>query len=178
MRIHHNPFHKEPDYHKDIYIRKDQIMGDVDAQIEIVANTHLKEDGTINPVFDNAETRYKALFDRWLNKYVDLTKSRMSAYLLVPEQHGAMNADREWAEIKLHMAFPWYWNDTTFPQLVGAIHDYIVNSILKEFFSMTITSRDPVTADKELMAEDAYIQIKHCCVSAKPGTMRKKLHPF
>ena len=169
---------KQPDIHKDIYLRKDQIMGDVDAQIEIIANTHLKEDGTINPVFDNAESRYRALFDRWLDKYVDSAKSRMAAYLIVPDQHGAMNAGREWSEIRLHMSFPWYWNDTTFPQLVGAIHDYIVNSVLFEFCTLTITSRDPITTDKQVLAEDAYQKIKYFCMSAKPHTTKKRLQPF
>ena len=170
--------HKKEKKTRKIYIRRDQIMADVDAQIEIVSATHTKEDGSVNPVFDNAMMRYQGLFDRWLNKYLDNTKSRMAAYLLVPYQHGAMNADRDWEEVVLDLSFPWSWNDTTFPQLVSAIHVYIVNSILTEFFIMTITSKDPVTADKQSIADEAYAQIKHCCVTQIAGAARRPLNPF
>ena len=178
----HNVFGgKYPPKHpirKILYIRKDQILGDIDASIELVATTHTREDGSPMPVFQNALERYKSLFDRWINKYFDKTKERVAAYLTVPIQKGSMNAKLDWKERELHLLFPFGWDETTFDAMSGAVHDYIVNSVLAEFFAMTITSKDPITVDKLELADDAYSNIKRYTMVRTPEATLKKLHPF
>ncbi len=171
-------YEQHPNKKKILYIRKDQILGDIDASLEIVALTHATENGETMSPFVKPLERFKILFERWINKYLDNSKQRMQAYVMEPQQKAAMNAEREWEEKEIHLSFPWYWDDTAFNALSGAVHDYIVNSVLAEFFAMTITSKDPITLDKQSLAQDAYDNIKHYCVTTLPGTMRKKLHPF
>ena len=171
-------FPKPQNQRKDIYILRDQLLGDIEVQLQIVAESRVGENGLPLPILDNALSRFGAQFVRFIDKYIDLAKARMAAYLVTPHVNGEMNAHREWREQKISLSFPWYWNATTFPQLCDAIHDYIVNGALYEFFLLTLTSKDAVTADKQVLMLDAYSMIKHCCVSSLPGTQRKTLQPF
>lgn len=171
-------YEKKPNKEKVLFLRKDQILGDIDAQIEIVTATHTKDDGTPLPVFENAMEKHKHSLNGWINKYLDIAKQRMAAYIVVPEQKATFNAQRDWEEKEIHLSFPWYWDETTFDALSRAVADFIVNSVLFEFFSLTITSKDPITIDKQGFAEEASANIKHYCVASIPGTMKKKLHPY
>lgn len=130
------------------------------------------------PRIENASTRFASQIERFINKYIDLSKSRMAAYIVTIDRKAAMNAERAWDEAIFHFAFPQTWNHTTFTNLADAIHQYIVNSVLKEFFMLVFTSRDPLVADKITLADEAYTEIKHCCVSQIPGASRKTLKPF
>lgn len=176
--IYGGEYHRAPNKNKIIFLRKDQILGDIDTSLELVSLTHIQENGMVQNVFEKPLERFKNLWDRWIDKYVDNCKQRMQAYVVVPMKKGTMNARRDWEEQEIHLTFPWYWDETTFDALSGAVHDYIVNSVLAEFFAMTITSKDPITVDKQTLAQAAYDNIKHYCVTTLPGTMRKKLHPF
>lgn len=171
-------YRNKPDKKKILFIRKDQILGTIDASIELVAMTHTKDDGSPMPVFENVMNKQKALLDQWIDRYVDKAKERMSAYVVVPVQKATMNAKRDWQEREIHLSFPWGWDETTFDNLSTAVHNYIVNSVLTEFFIMTITSKDPITADKKSLADEAYEDIKRYTMVRLPGVTRKKLHPF
>lgn len=171
-------YQQYPNKDKILYIRKDQILGDIDASLEIVALTHRDDTGGIMPVLERPIEHFRNLFDRWINKYIDNSKQRMQAYVVEPMRKATMNAAPDWEEKEIHLSFPWYWDETTFGALSGAVHDYIVNSVLMEFLAMSITSKDPITTDKQSLAQEAYDNIKHYCVTTLPGTMRKKLHPF
>lgn len=171
-------YHKGPNKEKVIFLRKDQILGDIDVSLELVSLTHTNQDTTTQDIFVQPIERFRTLWNRWIDKYIDNCKQHMQAYLVAPIQKGTMNAKRDWEEQEIRLSFPWYWDETTFDALSGAVHDYIVNSVLAEFFTMTITSKDPITTDKQAQAQEAYDNIKHYCVTTLPGTMRKKLHPF
>ena len=175
---HHHHHHKEQNQRQTIYILRSRLLADISAQVDIVADMRPLADGNPNPRLQNASTRYQSMFIQWIDKYLNLAKSRMAAYVLTLERHSAMNATREWEECIIHLAFPPTWNPTTFTNLADAIHQYIVNSVLKELFVLMFTSSDPLTADKIALADDAYREIKHCCVSKRPGTNQKPLHPF
>lgn len=172
----HNP--KKPNQTKLLFIRKDQLFADIEAQTQIVAESRPNPDGSPNKVLNNATERFASQMERWIDKYLDLAKSRMAAYVYTLDRKATMNAHPDWDEATIHLSFPWYWNATTFNNLSDAVHNYIVNSVLFEFFSLALTSKDPVTVDKQSLALDAYTEIKHCCVSSLPGTAKKKLHPF
>lgn len=164
--------------HKTLFIRQDQLLDDIQNQITIVADIRLNQDGTPNHALANAGERYSYQFVRWINKYLLLTKSRMAAYIVTIERKASMNAQREWDETVIHLAFPDSWNSTTFENLSDAVHQYIVNGVLFEFFTLTFSTRDAITADKISIMDEASREIKHCCVSQKPGAARKTLHPF
>lgn len=163
---------------KTIFIRKDQMLDDIAMQIDIIADSRSNEAGTPPPALSNATEKYQSQFTRWIDKYLDSVKSRMAAYVMTIERHAVMNAQRNWDEAVIHLAFPVSWNETTFTNLADAIHQYIVNSVLKEFFVLTLTSKDPVTIDKATMADESFSQIKHCCVTQRPGFAKKTLEPF
>lgn len=176
--IYGGQYTKGPNKDKIIYLRKDQILADIDVSLELVSLSRKSEDTTVQDPFERPLERFRALWDRWINKYVDNCKQRMQAYVMEPYKRGAMNAKFDWEEQRLYLSFPWYWDDTIFDALTGAVHDYIVNSALAEFFTLTFTSKDPLTTDKQAQAQEAYDNIKHYCVTTLPGTMRRKLHPF
>lgn len=171
-------FPNKPNQPKILFLRRDQILGDISTQIQIISESRLTDKGTEISMLKNATERFSSQFARWINTYLDKAKSRMAAYIMEPPRKATMNDVIEWEEKTIHLSFPWYWNPATFDQLSGAVHDYIVNSCLYEFFSLALTSKDPVTMDKQILAEDANSMIKHCCVSSLPGTQRKKLQPF
>lgn len=167
-----------PDKFRVLYLRKDQLLGDIDASIELASLSRLGEGGVRPPIFEEPLMRMRVLFNRWINKYVDNAKQRMQAYLVGGYSRYSANANDDWMKLNIELHFPWYWDDSVFDALGNAVHDYIVNSVLHEFFVVALTSRDVLTSDKEQIAADAYDNIKHYCVSCLPGTQRKKLHPF
>ena len=164
--------------HHHIFLRFDQLLDDIQSQIDIVADMRPNQDGSPAKYLMNASTKYSAQLTRWINKYVDLTKSRMAAYVKTIERKNTMNAQRPWDEAVIHLEFPDTWNPTTFTNLADAVHQYIVNGVLYEFFVLAFTGKDPITADKLDQREEAYREIKHCCVSQIPGASKKTLHPF
>lgn len=163
---------------KTVFIRYDQLLDDINMQLDIVADTRPNEDGTPNTRIGNATTKYSTQFKRWIDKYLDMTKTHMAAYIVTMERKAVMNAHRDWDEAIIHLAFPPSWNETSFTPLADAIQQFIVNSVLKEFFVLTLTSKDPVTIDKDALATEAWREIKHLLVTRRPGTQGKVLHPF
>jgi len=174
-----NPrFPKKPNIPKILFVRKDQIFAEIEAQLQILAESRLAENGQPNKTLNGGAERFASQFERWIDKYLDLAKSRMAAYVVEVQRKATINAHRDWDEATIHLSFPATWNHTTFEQLGDAVQNYIVNSCLYEFLCLSLTSKDPVTIDKMTLAEDANSMIKHCCVSSLPGTQRKKLKPF
>lgn len=186
-----NKHHRNQQVQRTIFIRHDQLLDDINAQIDLVMESRMalgampiNPPGTsplgISPVprIENASERYASQIERFINKYIDLSKSRMAAYIVTIERTAAMNAERPWEEAIFHFTFPPTWNHTTFTNLADAIHQYIVNSVLKEFFILVFTSKDPIVTDKISLADEAYSEMKHCCVSQIPGAARKTLKPF
>lgn len=153
-------------------------MAEISAQLQILAETRKEANGTPNSVLNTADERFAVQFDRWINKYLDKAKERMSAFVVTVTRKATTNIHRDWDEAEIHLSFPWYWNETTFANLGPAVQDYIVNYCLYEALALILTAKDPVTVSKMETAEDASATIKHCVVSSLPGTQRKKLHPF
>ena len=73
---------------------------------------------------------------------------------------------------------PEWWDDTIFDQLNDAVNNYIVNAILQEYFTVSLTSKDVVTVDKAALAADALSDIRKLANASKPGSIKTHLAPF
>ncbi|MBP0985531.1 MAG: hypothetical protein J6P39_00800, partial [Oscillospiraceae bacterium] len=89
-----------------------------------------------------------------------------------------MNNIKDKEEIDVELLMPHWWDDTVFDQLTESVNDYVTNALLQEFFTVTLTSKDPVTIDKATLAADALNDIRKYANASKPGTIRKQLSPF
>lgn len=169
---------RSPKFHKHIYIRRDQIFADLDADIMMVSESRPNPDGSENKVLANATERFRPRFYRWIDSYIGKAKEVMAAFLLEEFRTSAINSIKDVDEVDLLLLFPEWYDDTNFQQLADAVHDFIVNSVLTEFFSLTLTSKDPVTVDKSAMADAARQEIKKLVNASKPGRIRKIQKPF
>ena len=174
----HQYGYKNPKFERHIYIRKDQIMSDIDMQLDMIAKARTKPDGTEDDRFTNATTQYEGQFVRWIDSHIGIVKGVMSAYLLEKFRTTRLNSISTVDEIDLELRMPEYWDDTVFESLAAAIQNYLVNAVMKEYLVISLTSKDPVTADKSLMADEALLDVKRFANAAKPGRIHKKLDPF
>ena len=150
----------------------------VDSQIQMVAETRRKDDGREDDRMTNATTRHQQMFYSWFNTHVGKAKSKMEAFVLEKFKTSNMNTIKDKEEIDIELLMPIWWDDTVFDQLTAAVNDYIVNAILQEYFTVTLTSKDPVTVDKATLANDALNDIRKYANASKPGSVRKHLAPF
>jgi hypothetical protein len=169
---------RSPKHEHHIYISRDNVMFSVDTQIQMLAESRRKEDGTQDNRLTNATTKYQQQFFAWYNKHVGKAKARMQAFVLERSKTASMNTIQDKEEADITLLMPDWWDDTVFEQLTSAVDDYLVNAILQEFFTLTLTSKDPVTADKATLASDAYSEIRRLANASKPGAIRKHLSPF
>lgn len=169
---------KAPKFERHIFISRDQIFYDIDSQISIVSGARRKGDGTEDDTLSNATTTYKQQFFRWIDKHIGIAKNKMQTFVLEQFKTTKMNSISQVEEVDITLLMPEWWDDTIFDQLVQAVHDYIVNAVLQEYFIITLTSKDPVTVDKGLLAATSLDEIKKLSNSAKPGRIKKNLAPF
>lgn len=169
---------KAPKFERHIFISRDQIFYDIDAQISIISGSRRKGDGTEDDTLSNATTTYQQQFFRWIDKHIGIAKNKMQTFVLEEFKTTKMNSISQVEEVDITLLMPEWWDDTIFDQLVQAVHDYIVNAVLQEYFVLTLTSKDPVTVDKGLLAAASLDEIKKLSNSAKPGRIRKNLEPF
>lgn len=169
---------RSPKFERHLYIMRDQLMYDIDAQISIVAMSRRKEDGTEDDKFSSATTTFKAQFDRWITEAVGIAKGVMSAFVLEKFKTTDTNSVKDTDEDEITLLMPEWYDDTVFPQLTNAFHSYVVNHTLARFFALTLTSKDPVTVDKQQEELDALHDVKKYVNSNKPGTIHKIQKPF
>lgn len=169
---------KSPKFERHIFIRRDQIFFDIDAQLAIIADARKNPDGTENDGLTNATTKYLQMFCRWVEKHVGEAKTVMSAFVLEKFSESSMNAIKDSEEVDITLLMPEWYDDTTFPQLTNAVHAYVVAATLLDFLSVFLTSKDPVTIDKREMKDDALAEVKKLVNAAKPGRISKIQKPF
>lgn len=170
--------YKGPKFERHIYIRKDQVFFDIETQLNILAKARKQEDGTENEILAGGAATYHDMFCRWIDKCIGTAKATMSAFVLENFQTAKMNSISQEDEIDIELRMPDFWDDTVFEQLCQAVHDYIVNETLHQFFIITLTSKDTVTFDKGLLANEALEHVQEYCNSAKPGFIKKSHNPF
>lgn len=169
---------RNPKFIHHIFISRDTIMFAVDSQIQMVADMRRTDKGAEDDRLTNATTKYQQMFYSWFNTHVGKAKTKMQAFVLEKSKDTNMNSIKDKEEIDIELLMPEWWDDTIFDQLTSAVNDYVVNAILQEYFTVTLTSKDPVTIDKTALAADALAEIKKLVNANKPGTIRKHLSPF
>ena len=164
---------------KHIYLLKDQILYDIDAETLIVTRARrdaAKVDNNVTAT-DEAD-RLRPLLHRWIDKYADQAKLRLAPYVYNPSGTATMNDIKMWKELDIELHMPEYWNESVYPLLVNAVHDFIVNGTLYDYFSLTLTANDPVTMSKRANMDEALDRIKQYANTVIPGSVRKPLQPF
>lgn len=171
-------FRGTPNFERHIYIYRSQLMLDIEQEVAIIAKTRKNPDGTDDDTLNNISEKYQPLLNRWIDKYINLAKGRMSAYILERFRTSKANNLKTDDEIDIELQVPDFWNDTVFQPLVQAVHDYVVNGAVYEFMSLTLPPREHVINVKLRDVEQSYNDIKRYICSSKPGRIRKPMQPF
>lgn len=169
---------KSPKFERHIFIRRDQVFFDIDAQLAILSGARKNPDGTENDALTNATTKYQQLFYRWIDTHVGEAKTTMSAFVLEKFRETAMNSIKDREEVDITLLMPEWYDDTTFQQLTDTVHAYVVAATMYDYLSVFLTSKDPVTLDKKEQKAEALADIKKLINAAKPGRIKKIQKPF
>ena len=180
-----NPFApKQPmatRYHidKHIFVYANQLWYDVDATTNLLSRSRRSiNDAQADTIPTSENDHERPLFYRWFDKYIKKAEGLLSAYLMKNEGVVRDNAIKEWDEQEIWLRMPDYWDDTRYDSLVQAIHNYISAGALYEYFKLTLTSKDPLTADKSAEVEDAELDILDASNATTPGSVHKPYKPF
>lgn len=171
-------FHDRKRYERHIYLFRQQLMYDIEAQAGIISRVRRTEDGKEDNALTDITQQYRPMFDRWIDKYVNLAIGRMSAFVLEPFKQSKSDKIGSEDEIDIELQVPFSWDDTCFQPLVQAVHDYVVNGALYELMGLTLSPRDNVMNRKQMDLEQSYGDIKRFICAVKPGTVRKRYEPF
>lgn len=169
---------KSPKFERHIFIRRDQIFFDIDAQLGMIADARKSQDGTVDDTITNATTKYSQMFYRWIDSHIGEAKTTMSAFVLEKFRETAMNSIKDKDEVDITLLVPEWYDDTTFQQLCDKAHEFVVSATMADFCKMRFTSKDPVTADKVSDAEFGKSEIRKLVNMSKPGTIAKPFKPF
>lgn len=167
-----------PRFERHIYLQRDDIFYDIDAQLGIIADTRRNSDGTEDDKLANATEKFRPMFLRWIDKHILIIKGIMAAFILDKFKTTASNSIKDNDEVDIELTMPMFWDDTVFEQLSSAVHDYITNAVLFEFLTLTLTSKDTVTVDKRALMQEALENVREYANAAKPGFIKKQHNPF
>ena len=169
---------KSPKFERHLFIRRDQIFFDIDAQLGMLADARKTPDGTQDDTLTNATTKYQQMFYRWIDSHIGEAKTTMSAFVLEKFRESAMNSIKDRDEIDITLLMPEWYDDTTFPQLCDKVHEYVVAATMADFCTMRLTTKDPVTIDKVNQKIESQAEVKKLVNAAKPGRISKPFKPF
>lgn len=178
-----NPFEPQPPRRayghniKHIYIQADQLLFDVDSVTSLIDKATRKTQEETEVTTSEADS-HRPMFYRWFDQYIASVERILSAYVAKPEGVARMNGLKEWQEKEIILVMPDYWDATVYDALVQAIHGYVVDGALFEYFSITLSSKDPRTVDRKQNLVDGETVIKELSSRVLPGTIRKHLNPF
>jgi hypothetical protein len=180
-----NPFLPKPPrpvhvyFDKHIFIYSNQLWYDIDSATNMMGRVRRESDPNIaNTVPTSENTQERPLFYRWFDRYLKKVEGLLSAYIMKPQGVVRDNALKEWDEKEMWLRMPDYWDDARLDELVQAIHHYISTGALYEYFLLTLTSKDQLTADKAAQLEDDELEILDAANASKPGGMIHTLKPF
>lgn len=162
---------------KHIYIQADQLLFDVDSVTSLIDKATRKTQEETEVTTSEADS-HRPMFYRWFDQYIASVERILSAYVAKPEGVARMNELKEWQEKEIILVMPDYWDATVYDSLVQAIHGYVVDGALFEYFSITLSSKDPRTVDRKQNLVDGETVIKELSSRVLPGTIRKHLNPF
>lgn len=162
---------------KHIYIQADQLLFDVDSVTSLIDKATRKTQEETEVTTSEADS-HRPMFYRWFDQYIASVERILSAYVAKPEGVARMNGLKEWSEKEIMLVMPDYWDATVYDALVQAIHRYVVDGALYEYFSITLSSKDPRTIDRKENLVDGETVIKELSSRVLPGTVRKHMNPF
>lgn len=162
---------------KHVFIQADQLFYDVDAVTGIIDRASRQTQGAQEVATSESDT-YRPMFYRWFDKYIGKAENCMSAFVMKPEGVNRLDALKEWQEREITLRMPDYWDATVYDALVDAIHQYVVNGALYEYLALTLTAKDPRTADKREQADEYYDLMRSLTCRVIPGSVRRPLKPF
>ena len=168
---------KNPKFERHIFIRRDQVSFDIDAQLGMIADSRKKPDGSVDDTITNATSKYQQQFYRWIDKHIGVAKNKMQTFVLEKFKTTKMNSISQVEEVDIELLMPEWWDDTVFDQLCQAVHDYVVNATLADYFTLRPDMNDLIVMKRET-ANDNLNDIKKLANSAKPGRIRKPFKPF
>jgi ADP-heptose:LPS heptosyltransferase len=168
---------KNPKFERHIFIRRDQVSFDLDAQLGMIADSRKKPDGSVDDTITNATSKYQQQFYRWIDKHIGVAKNKMQTFVLEKFKTTKMNSISQVEEVDIELLMPEWWDDTVFDQLCQAVHDYVVNATLADYFTLRPDMNDLIVMKRET-ANDNLNDIKKLANSAKPGRIRKPFKPF
>ena len=169
---------KSPKFERHLFVRRDQIFFDIDAQLGMIADARKKEDGTTDDTITNATTKYQSMFFRWIDSHIGEAKTTMSAFVLEKFRETAMNSIKDKDEEDVTLLMPEWYDDTTFKQLCDKVHEYVVSATMYDFCKMRFTSKDPVTVDMEKQKIETQFEVKKLVNMSKPNRISKPFKPF
>lgn len=167
-----------PRIEKHIYLYREQLLFDVTSQVSVVARVRRNGDGSADDSLIQAVDSNTGMLNRWIDKYINLAKGRMSAFILEPYRRTKSDVLKTDDEIDIELQMPWSWDDTLFQPLTQAVHDYVVNGVMYELFSLLLPPKEHVVNVKQIDMEQSYDDIKRCVCAVKPGILRKPMQPF
>lgn len=168
---------KNPKFERHIFISREQVSFDLDAQLGMIADSRKKPDGSIDDSITNATSKYQQQFYRWIDKHIGVAKEKMQAHVLEQFKTSKMNSISQVEEVDIELLVPEWWDDTIFDQLCQAVHDYVVNATLADYFTLRPDMGDLIALKKDA-ASDNLNDIKKLVNSSKPGRIRKPFKPF
>ena len=169
---------KSPKFERHIFIRRDDVVFDLDSQLGMIADARKAQDGTEDDTITNATTKYSQMFYRWIDAHIGEAKTTMSAFVLEKFRTTAMNSIKDKEEVDITLLVPEWYDDTTFQQLCDKVHEYVASATMADFCKMRFTSKDPVTVDKMQDTEEAKNEVRKLVNMSKPGTISKPFKPF
>ena len=164
----------EKDYH--LYFLRSQIISDVESQLMIVTRGR-KRDGDQDNGLDVVE-KFGNQFNRWIDKYISLSKKPMVKYVIEDKVSGVTNIIDVGDEIDIMLKVGDWWNDNVLKMLNMKIHDYVVNGLMYEYLLLYFGGRDELVQSKRKELELIQEEIKNMMLSYKAGKVQKQFHPF
>ena len=172
-------FGGHPYYERHIYLYRSQLMYDIESEVAVMARVRRGSDNKENDgALDNIVDNYRALLNRWIDKYVNLAKGRMAAIVMERHKHTGNNTLKEEEEIDIELQVHDYWDDTCFQPLIQAVHDYIVAGCVYELLLLILPPREKIGNVKQADMEMSWGDIKKYVCAYRPGTVKKPLQPF
>lgn len=165
---------KEKEYH--IYLFRSQLTSDFEFSLNIMTRGRRNE-GNQDNTLEMIE-KFRPMLNRWIDKYVSYSKSKMSRVIVEKIQKGVSDFAGSKDEIDITIKMGEWWNENALSILANAIHDYVVNGMMYEYLVLSVTEKDPVTQSKKTQLELSLDDIKNAVNSYKPDKIRKKFHPF
>ena len=169
---------KSPKFERHLFIRRDQVFFDLDAQLGMIADARKNTDGTTDDTITNATTKYQSMFFRWIDSHIGEAKTTMSAFVLEKFRETAMNSIKDKEEVDITLLMPEWYDDTTYQQLCDKVHEYVVSATMYDFCKMRFTSKDPVTVDMEKQKIETQFEVKKLVNMSKPNRISKPFKPF